>query len=81
MNRVILYVLGVCCVEKIQSIEHSVKSLKGITSFKGSLPKGKLVVEFRPSQVQTAEIIDQIEERGFAVLKNVKEEYVFDTYN
>ena len=81
MIQLTLYVLGISCVNSAQSIEKYIKSFCGIISVSSSLPKGKIVIKFKPSLVSTMEIIDQIEDRGFAVLKKIKKESSFDIYN
>ena len=81
MIHLTLYVLGISCVNSAQSIEKCIKSFCGIISVSSSLPKGKIVIKFKPSLVSTIEIIDQIEDHGFAVLKKIQKESSFDIYN
>lgn len=81
MNIVTLYIIGVCCFDRIHSVEKEIKGLYGIISFKGFFPKGKLMIEYKPSSVSSMEIINLIENHGFAVVKKVQEEFSFDIYN
>ena len=81
MYQVTLYVLGICCFESLNSIEKEIKGLCGVTSFKSTMPKGKLVIEFKPSLVRSTKIIDRIKEQGFAVVKKDQKEYCFEMYN
>jgi copper chaperone CopZ len=81
MNQVILYVPGICCMNMNQSIEHEIKAKKGIISYKGTLPKGKIVIEYTHSLVSSKEITQIIEERGFAIAKKVQKETNYDIYN
>lgn len=81
MYQVTLYILGVCCLDRIQFVEKELKGLCGIISFKGFMPKGKLVIEYKPSSISSKEIIDRIENHGFAVVKKEQKEFCFDIYN
>ena len=81
MYQITLYVLGICCSERLSSIEKEIKEFAGILSFKSSLLKGKLVIEFKPSVVNSMKIIDRIEEQGFAVVKSEQREYYRELYN
>ncbi|NSL53203.1 heavy-metal-associated domain-containing protein [Calidifontibacillus erzurumensis] len=74
MKRLTMYVLGISCLKCIHLIEEELINLSGIFSFKGLLPKGKIVIEFNPSLVSVTKIIDQIENKGFAVLKTIQKE-------
>ena len=57
MYRITLYVLGISCLENFYSIEREIKGFGGVISFKSSLPKGKLVIEFKPSQISSRQIV------------------------
>ncbi|WP_077211969.1 heavy-metal-associated domain-containing protein [Bacillus dakarensis] len=81
MYKAILYVPGICCVESFQVIEELLKSLTGINSVRGTLPKGKIVVEFQPSNVSTMDLVKIIEKQGYPVVKNTQKEMNFDIYN
>lgn len=79
--QVTLYILGISQIDNYYSIEKKITGLGGIISIKGSLPKGKIVIEFKPNFVSTKEIVNIIENLGFAVVKNIQREYCFDKYN
>ncbi|PFO08384.1 hypothetical protein COJ85_03855 [Bacillus sp. AFS076308] len=81
MYQVTLYVLGICCINSIHSIEQELKALCGIISFKGSMPKGKIVIKYKPSLISSKEIINSIEERGFAIAKKIQHEQNNEIYN
>lgn len=81
MYRITLYVLGICCFERLYSIEKEIRGFGGIISFKSSLPKGKLVIEFKPSLVSSMNIIERIEEQGFAVVKKDQREYYKELFD
>ena len=81
MNQVTLYVPGICCLNMNHSIEQEIKSLKGIISYKGTLPKGKIVIEYTNSQVSSREISHIIEDRGFSIVKKIQREKTVDIYN
>jgi copper chaperone CopZ len=75
MYRITLYVPGICCFDRLHSIEKEIRGFAGIISFKSSMPKGKLVIEFKPSLVSSMKIIESIEEHGFTVVKKDQREY------
>jgi copper chaperone CopZ len=77
MNHLTLFVIGISCLNCVHKIEKEIKDLRGIFSFKGKLPKGKIVIEFNPSLVSTRNIIDRIEKEGFSVVKTVQKEERF----
>jgi copper chaperone CopZ len=79
--RITLYVLGICCVDSLSSIKKEIEGVVGVLSFKGSSPKGKLVIEFKPNSVSALDIVDKIEDQGFAVIKKVQREYMQEMYN
>lgn len=81
MHQVTLYVMGICCFNRFHSIEEGVRALSGIISFKGSLPKGKIVIKFKPSLVSHMEIINRIEEEGYQIAKKVRQESYCEIYN
>ena len=81
MYQVTLYVLGISCLEKYDSIEKEIKGMGGILSFKGSLLKGKFIIEFKPGHVCAKEIVKRIENHGFSVWKKVQKEFCFDMFN
>ncbi|KAA9028470.1 heavy-metal-associated domain-containing protein [Niallia endozanthoxylica] len=81
MTQLILYVNGINYVDSLYSIERCIKSLRGIDSVKGTLPKGKITVKFKQSFVSAMDIIDRVEVQGFEVVKKYQKDYCFDTYN
>jgi copper chaperone CopZ len=81
MYQVTLYVLGICCPEKVNTIENGIRKLGGILTFKSSLLKGRIVVDFKPNYTSANQIIDRIEEQGLAVVKKVQRESCHDIYN
>ena len=81
MYRITLYVLGISCLEKFYSIEREIKGFGGVISFKSSLPKGKLVIEFKPSQISSRQIIERIEDKGLVIYKKDQREYCYGIYN
>ena len=81
MYQVTLHVLGICCLDTLSLLEKGVKDLCGIISFKSSLPKGRIVIEFNPSLVSSMKIVDEVENQGFAVVKSVQKEYHHEIYN
>lgn len=81
MYKAILYVPGICCVDSFQIIEEVLNSIAGINSVKGTLPKGKIVVEFQPSNISTKDLVNIIEKQGYTVMKNTQKETNFDIYN
>ncbi|MFB6467798.1 hypothetical protein ACE38V_13490 [Cytobacillus sp. Hz8] len=80
-NRATFYILGISSFNQIYLIEKKIKDLCGIISCKGSMPKGKLQVEFKPSIVSDIEIINKIEDQGFSVVKKIQREYYREIYN
>ncbi|MGJ7911345.1 cation transporter [Neobacillus sp. LXY-1] len=81
MDQVTVYVMGICCLNSIQTIEQKITSMRGIISFKGLLPKGKIVIKFKPSLVNHMKIIHTIEEHGFAIAKLVHQEQNKEIYD
>lgn len=74
MNHLTMYVLGISCLNCIYKIEKEIQDLCGIFSFKGKLPKGKIIIEFNPSLVSTKNIVERIENGGFSVVKIMQKE-------
>ncbi|MEH7098057.1 heavy-metal-associated domain-containing protein [Neobacillus vireti] len=81
MNQVTLYVPGICCMNVNHSIEQEIKALNGIISYKGTLPKGKIVIEYTHRLISSQEITDIIKERGFSIVKKIQREKTVDIYN
>ena len=81
MYQITLYVLGISCLENFYSIEKEIKGFGGVISFKSSLPKGKLVIEFKPSLISSMQIIKRIEAKGLVVYKKNQREYCYGIYN
>ncbi|MGG7619066.1 hypothetical protein [Bacillus coreaensis] len=81
LYQVTLYVLGICCLDKLSSIQKEVEGLVGVISFKGYSPKGKIVIEFKPHSLSTSEIVGKVEDQGFAVIKKVQREFFQEIYN
>jgi len=81
MNQVTLYVPGICCMNMNHSIEQEIKALKGIISYKGTLPKGKIIIEYTQSLVNSKEITHIIEDRGLSIGKKVQRNKNVDIYN
>ncbi|WP_458415382.1 heavy-metal-associated domain-containing protein [Schinkia sp. CFF1] len=69
--------MGISCLNCIPSIEKEIHDLNGIFSFKGMLPKGKIVIKFNPSVVSSENIVDRIENKGFSVVKTIQKEERF----
>ncbi|WP_338473053.1 heavy-metal-associated domain-containing protein [Niallia sp. XMNu-256] len=81
MYQITLYVLEISCLKSFHSIEKEIKGLGGIISFKSSLPKGKLVIKFKPSLISSLQIINMIEEKGLVIFKKEQREYCYGIYN
>ncbi|WP_428909975.1 hypothetical protein [Niallia sp. Krafla_26] len=81
MYQITLYVLGISCLENYQVVEKEIKGLCGIISCKGSLPKGKIVIEFKPGDVNAKEIINRLERQGLSVWKKVQREFCYQVFN
>jgi copper chaperone CopZ len=81
MYQVTLYVLGICCQEKVMSVESVIRDLGGILTIKCSLLKGRMVIDFKPNDVSANQIIDKIEQQGFAVVKDILRRSSNEIYN
>lgn len=81
MYQLTLYVLGICCIETLKQIEKEIRCLHGISTFKVSVTKGRIEIEYGPSLICSKEIIDKMEAQGFLIIKKVQSEFYQEIYN
>ncbi|MEM4330510.1 MAG: heavy metal translocating P-type ATPase [Candidatus Pacearchaeota archaeon] len=74
MKKVIIPISGMHCASCVQRIETTLKSLRGITKVNVNLATERANVEFNESIISEEKISNAIEQLGYKVIKEKKEE-------